>query len=63
MNAKPNNGFQVRVWDPALKCWVLHCIRDSEDDALEAGRVLWRRGERGVRISVWEERVVIEHKK
>jgi len=53
-------SYQVRVWDPKIKAWVLYRDAFNEERAKEIGRTLWRQGAAGIKITVMEQRVIVE---
>jgi len=46
------------VWDAGSKQWALRDIENTEAEAREKGRLLWRQGAAGIRIDV--QKTVVE---
>lgn len=53
----------VYYWHHEGWCWSRDYPISQMEEAKEYGRSLWRNGAAGVKISAWEERIVVEHKR
>lgn len=53
----------VYYWHEGSWFWSRDYPTSQQDEALEYGRELWRRGSAGVKISRYEEIIVAEHKR